>query len=78
MRMSIAIRHHYNTLMKVKLFRNCDSGLLKDLVVLLKPIIYLPGDFVCRKNDVGNEVGHPQTHFMNVIGNTFCHRRATS
>ncbi len=58
MRTDIAMRVHYKTLMKVKLFRNCDSGLLKNLVVLLKPIIYLPGDYVCRKNDVGKE-GRP-------------------
>jgi cyclic nucleotide gated channel beta 1 len=56
MRTDIAMRVHYSTLGKVKLFRNCEPGLLKDLVVLLKPIIYLPGDFICRKNDIGKEM----------------------
>ena len=55
MRTDIAMSVHYKTLMKVKLFRNCEPGVLKALVVLLKPIIYLPGDYVCRKNDVGKE-----------------------
>ena len=56
MRTDIAMRVHYHTLVKVKLFRNCEPGLLKDLVVLLRPIIYLPGDAVCRKNDIGKEM----------------------
>ena len=56
MRTDVAMRVHYRTLMKVKLFRNCDPGLVKDLVVLLRPIIYLPGDYVCQKGDSGKEV----------------------
>ena len=55
MRTDIAMRVHYRTLMKVKLFRNCDPGLVKALVVLLRPIIYLPGDHICRKDDRGKE-----------------------
>lgn len=38
MRTDIAMRVHYHTLVKVKLFRNCEPGLLKDLVVLLRYI----------------------------------------
>ena len=56
MRTDIAMRVHYSTLGKVKLFKNCEPGLLKDLVVLLRPIIYLPGDYICRKNDIGKEM----------------------
>ena len=56
MRTDIAMRVHYSTLGKVKLFRNCEPGLLKDLVVLLRPVIYLPGDYICRKNDIGKEM----------------------
>jgi len=80
MRTDIAMRVHFSTLGKVKLFRNCEPGredknenknliykvlvgkkyfslgLLKDLVVLLRPVIYLPGDYVCRKGDIGKEM----------------------
>ena len=67
MRTDIAMRVHYSTLGKVKLFKNCEPGLLKDLVVLLRPIIYLPGDYICRKNDIGKEMfiiqsGQVQVH----------------
>ena len=48
MRTDIAMRVHYSILGKVKLFKNTDPGLLKDLVVLLKLVIYLPGDYICR------------------------------
>ena len=56
MRTDIAMRVHYSTLGKVKLFRNCEPGLLQDLVVVLRPIIYLPGDYICRKDDIGKEM----------------------
>ncbi|QQP51535.1 Uncharacterized protein FKW44_012939 [Caligus rogercresseyi] len=55
-RTDIAMRVHYKTLSKVKLFRNCDLGLLKDLVVLLRPVTYLNGEYVCRKGDKGTDM----------------------
>ena len=67
MRTDIAMRVHYSTLGKVKLFRNCEPGLLKDLVVLLRPIIYLPGDYICRKNDIGKEMFIIQSGQVQVI-----------
>ena len=68
MRTDIAMRVHYHTLVKVKLFRNCEPGLLKDLVVLLRPIIYLPGDSICRKHDIGNEMFIIQSGQVQVLG----------
>ena len=29
---------------------------LNDLVLRLRPIIYIPGDFVCKKGEVGKEM----------------------
>lgn len=49
LRTDLAIHVHFNTLSKVKLFQDCDKTLLFDLVLKLKPILYLPGDYVCRK-----------------------------
>jgi len=49
LRKDLAIHVHFNTLSKVKLFSDCDKTLLYDLVLKLQPILYLSGDYVCRK-----------------------------
>ena len=53
---------------KVKLFQDCDQGLLKELVTKLRPIIMLPGDYVCRKGDIGREMYIIQSGFVMVMG----------
>ena len=67
-RTDIAMRVHYPTLVKLKLFRNCEPGLLKDLVIKLRPVIYLPGDSICRKNDIGTEMFIIQSGQVHVMG----------
>ena len=42
--------------MQVRLFQNCEPGLLAELVVKLRPTIFLPGDYICRRNDIGREM----------------------
>lgn len=49
----IAIHVHLDTLKKVKLFQDCESGLLEQLVLKLRLQVFSPGDFICRKGDVG-------------------------
>ena len=44
------------TLKKVKIFQDCEKGLLVDLVLKLKLQVFSPGDYVCRKGDVGKEM----------------------
>ena len=68
MRTDLALQIHYRTLSKVKLFQDCDSGLLKELVVKLRPIIYLPGDYICKKDDIGREMYIVQSGYVQVLG----------
>ncbi|XP_030766128.1 cyclic nucleotide-gated cation channel subunit A isoform X2 [Sitophilus oryzae] len=52
----IAIMVHLDTLKKVRIFQDCEPGLLEALVLKLKLQVFSPGDYICRKGDVGKEM----------------------
>ncbi|XP_054163636.1 cyclic nucleotide-gated cation channel subunit A-like [Oppia nitens] len=52
----IAIHAHLQTLRRVRLFQDCEPGLLVQLVLKLRLQVFSPGDFICRKGDVGKEM----------------------
>ena len=64
----MALDVHYKTISNVKLFHGCDTGLLKSLVVRLRPMLFLPGDYVCKKGDVGKEMFIITTGAVQVVG----------
>ena len=56
LRGEMAMHVHLGTLQKVRIFQDCEKGLLADLVLKLKLQVFSPGDYVCRKGDVGKEM----------------------
>ncbi|XP_056904545.1 cyclic nucleotide-gated cation channel alpha-4 isoform X1 [Takifugu flavidus] len=56
LRTEIAVSVHLSTLSKVTIFHNCDRSLLEELVLKLTPQVFSPGEYVCKKGDVGHEM----------------------
>ena len=44
------------------------TGLLKTLVTKLRPMLFLSGDYVCKKGDVGKEMFIVTTGQVQVVG----------
>ena len=47
---------HMQSLQRVPIFQDCESGLLQQLVTKLKLEVFSPNDFVCKKGDIGKEM----------------------
>lgn len=65
----IAIHVHLNTLKRVDIFQNTEAGFLCELVLRLKPVLFSPGDYVCRKNEVGHEMYIVSRGILEVVTN---------
>ncbi|PRD22887.1 UNVERIFIED_CONTAM: Cyclic nucleotide-gated channel cone photoreceptor subunit alpha [Trichonephila clavipes] len=64
----IAIHVHMDTLKRVKVFQDCEPGLLVQLVLKLKLQVFSPGDYICRKGDVGKEMYIVKRGQLHVVG----------
>ena len=47
----IAIHVHLDTLKRVEIFQNTEAGFLCELVLRLIPVLFSPGDYICRKGE---------------------------
>ncbi|XP_046746693.1 cyclic nucleotide-gated cation channel alpha-3 isoform X1 [Diprion similis] len=52
----MAINVHLDTLKRVEIFQNTEAGFLCELVLRLRPVLFSPGDYICRKGEVGKEM----------------------
>ncbi|XP_074757922.1 cyclic nucleotide-gated channel alpha-4 [Athene noctua] len=56
LRAEVAASVHLPALRRVELFRGWGGGVLRQLVPRLRPQVFGPGEFVCRRGDVGREM----------------------
>ncbi|XP_077592577.1 cyclic nucleotide-gated channel beta-3-like isoform X1 [Stigmatopora nigra] len=68
MRTAIAVDVNLATFQKIALFQGCDQQMLVDMLLRLKSIIYLPGDFVVKKGDIGKEMYIIKSGAVQVVG----------
>ncbi|XP_074839386.1 cyclic nucleotide-gated channel alpha-4 [Carettochelys insculpta] len=68
LRAEVAVSVHLATLRKVQLFQTCEQGLLEELVLKLRPQVYSPGEYVCRKGDIGREMYFIREGQLAVVG----------
>ncbi|CAH0406006.1 unnamed protein product [Chilo suppressalis] len=64
----IAINVHLDTLKRVEIFQNTEAGFLCELVLRLRPVLFSPGDFICRKGEVGKEMYIVNRGKLQVVG----------
>ncbi|CAK8697530.1 cyclic nucleotide-gated channel alpha-3-like [Clavelina lepadiformis] len=68
LRAEIAISVHLETLKQVSIFQDCEPGFLIELVLKLRPQVFSPGDYICRKGDVGKEMYIVKEGKLGVVG----------
>jgi len=66
-RISVASNVYLDILKKVNIFTDCEEGLLRELVTKLTLQVYSPGDYVCRKGDIGKEMFIIKNGMLNVV-----------
>ncbi|KAM9807954.1 uncharacterized protein ACB057_005786 [Neosynchiropus ocellatus] len=68
MRLDIAIDVNYSIVSKVLLFQGCDRQMIFDMLKSLRSVVYLPGDYVCKKGEVGREMYIIKAGEVQVVG----------
>ncbi|XP_055797226.1 cyclic nucleotide-gated cation channel beta-1-like [Salvelinus fontinalis] len=68
MRLDIAVDVNYDIVSKVSLFQGCDRQMIFDMLKSLRSVVYLPGDYVCKKGEVGREMYIIKAGEVQVVG----------
>lgn len=68
MQLAIAMDVNLAIVSNVELFKGCDNQMIHDLLLKLKSIVYLPGDFVCKKGEIGREMYIIKQGAVQVLG----------
>ncbi|XP_017328974.2 cyclic nucleotide-gated cation channel beta-1 [Ictalurus punctatus] len=68
MRLDIAVDVSYSIVSKVPLFEGCDRQMIYDMLKRLRSVVYLPGDYVCKKDEVGREMYIIKSGAVQVVG----------
>ncbi|XP_041417192.1 cyclic nucleotide-gated cation channel beta-3 isoform X3 [Xenopus laevis] len=68
MRLDLAIDVNYSIVSKVVLFQGCDRQMIYDMLKRLRSVVYLPGDYVCKKGEIGREMYIIKAGEVHVLG----------
>jgi hypothetical protein len=68
LRAQVAVYVHLAALRRVPIFADCEPGLLREIVLKLNSQVYSPGDYICRKGDVGKEMYVVKSGCLQVVG----------
>uniref|UniRef100_UPI00358F05AE cyclic nucleotide-gated channel beta-3-like n=1 Tax=Myxine glutinosa TaxID=7769 RepID=UPI00358F05AE len=68
MQLDIAIDVNFDTVSNVELFKGCDTQMIHDMLVRMRSVVYLPGDFVCKKGEIGREMYIIKSGSVQVLG----------
>ncbi|XP_075069854.1 cyclic nucleotide-gated channel beta-3 [Mixophyes fleayi] len=68
MQLAIAVDVNLAIVHNVELFKGCEYQMLHDMLLRLKSIVYLPGDFVCKKGEIGREMYIIKQGAVQVLG----------
>ncbi|CAH8595379.1 unnamed protein product [Heterobilharzia americana] len=66
----LALNVNLETLKKVTIFHECRPEFLHDIVLKMRPLVFTPGDLICRKGEIAREIFIIADGVLEVISET--------